>query len=702
MAEFKGGIMLQLNPIYFPNEVNISNELFLPIAKVAKSFDCMSGYFSSSMLRELARPLAIIFKSNIKCRMIISPYLSDDDRRAIIETYENKESLLRYLINVVDCDISDFELKTIYMLQYLLLTNKLEIKFAVLRSGLFHTKAWIFQTDDGPIALHGSSNATLSGLSMNFEQICVSQSVSDVNSKVVCVELQDRFDTYWSGNIENTIVFGLNQKTIDSIKNIKSDNSIKSMSYEEIEQAFSNKCKNDDFLTNVDDFLTNADDRLIIPDWYEYESGNYSHQGEALNAWLNSPNRGILSIATGGGKTLTSLLCASISLKDSPALVVIAVPTSPLIEQWALDVRKFKIEPFVANGIGNRAISVELKSIAREVRLSNKVKVVIITHDALTNTGVFDALKNIKCRKFLIADEVHNLGAESFVNTPPTFFDYALGLSATPIRQYDETGSEKLLSYFGGVIYDFPLERAIGTCLTPYEYYIHPVYLNSNETEEWLALSDKIKKNYWKAESGDDSYTNLMLIKRKAIIESAENKILALKSVIETYGIESKTLIFTTDKNPTQLDNVNALMRELNVRYHQITAEETRDKKNIASIIYDFSQGKTQVITSKRVLDEGFNIPDVSIAYFIASSSVKRQWIQRMGRVLRKSEGKSKAIIHDFVVIPPAGVIDKTIISIIDGEISRVEEMSRLSLNQLSEKESYNVISELLKIKEAL
>ncbi|MBJ7583852.1 hypothetical protein JHD42_22790 [Aeromonas veronii] len=294
------------------------------------------------------------------------------------------------------------------------------------------------------------------------------------------------------------------------------------------------------------------------------------------------------------------------------------------------------------------------------------------------------------------------MGLNHLLIPPPTFFDYALGLSATPIRQYDETGSEKLLSYFGGVIYDFPLERAIGTCLTPYEYYIHPVYLNSNETEEWLALSDKIKKNYWKAESGDDSYTNLMLIKRKAIIESAENKILALKSVIETYGIESKTLIFTTDKNPTQLDNVNALMRELNVRYHQITAEETRDKKNIASIIYDFSQGKTQVITSKRVLDEGFNIPDVSIAYFIASSSVKRQWIQRMGRVLRKSEGKSKAIIHDFVVIPPAGVIDKTIISIIDGEISRVEEMSRLSLNQLSEKESYNVISELLKIKEAL
>lgn len=688
-------MLLHLKPIYFPNEVNISNELFLPIANIANSFDCMSGYFSSNLFKELARPLALIFKRNMNCRMIISPHLSDEDRIAIIDTYENKESLLKYLIKNLDGDVSDFEFKTIYMLQYLLLTNKLEIKFAVLKSGLFHTKAWIFQTEDGRIALHGSSNATLSGLSMNFEQICVSQSISDSNSNLVCTELQARFDTYWSGNVENAIVFGLNEKTIDSIKNIKSDKSVTLMTYEEIEQEIANQ-----FSSDASAFSGN--DRLTIPTWYKYEDGDYSHQGEALNSWMNSPNRGILSIATGGGKTLTSLLCASKSLKEQSALVVIAVPTSPLIEQWALDVKKFRIEPFVANGIGNKSISVELRGLAREVRLSNKVKVIIITHDALTNVDVFNSLQSIKCRKFLIADEVHNLGAESFINNPPDFFDYALGLSATPIRQYDDIGSEKLLSYFGGVIYDYPLERAIGTCLTPYEYHIHPVYLNSDEVEEWIALSEKIKKNYWKTESGDDSYTNLMLVKRKAIVEAAKNKIAALKNVLNIYGVKSKTLIFTTDKNPVQLDSVNTLMRELNIRYHQITAEETRDKKHIASIISDFTHGKTKVITSKRVLDEGFNIPDVSIAYFLASSSVKRQWIQRMGRVLRKAEGKTKAVIHDFVVIPPANYIDKSVISIINGEVSRIEEMSRLSLNQLSEKESYNVISELLKIKELI
>ena len=78
----------------------------------------------------------------------------------------------------------------------------------------------------------------------------------------------------------------------------------------------------------------------------------------------------------------------------------------------------------------------------------------------------------------LIGDEVHNLGAPVFLRVAPQRFDVRLGLSATPSRQYDPTGSAELFDFFGPPIYDFTLADAISAgCLTPYRYYLHEVPL---------------------------------------------------------------------------------------------------------------------------------------------------------------------------------------------------------------------------------
>ncbi len=95
------------------------------------------------------------------------------------------------------------------------------------------------------------------------------------------------------------------------------------------------------------------------------------------------------------------------------------------------------------------------------------------------------------------------------------------------------------------------------------------------------------------------------------------------------------------------------------------------------------------MLTAKRVLDEGVNIPQVKQAYILASTTVKRQWVQRRGRLLRmcKAIGKTHAIIHDFVVLPPGTSastvesLDQDARKLVRSELERVWEFARSSRN---------------------
>ena len=91
-----------------------------------------------------------------------------------------------------------------------------------------------------------------------------------------------------------------------------------------------------------------------------------------------------------------------------------------------------------------------------------------------------------------IADEAHSLGAEGFINNKPELFERRLALSATPERQYDPDGTEEIFEFFGPPVYEFGLDRAIGFCLTPYNYYVHAATLDEDELGEFVELSGRI------------------------------------------------------------------------------------------------------------------------------------------------------------------------------------------------------------------
>ena len=88
-------------------------------------------------------------------------------------------------------------------------------------------------------------------------------------------------------------------------------------------------------------------------------------------------------------------------------------------------------------------------------------------------------------------------------------------------------------------------------------------------------------------------------------------------------------------------------------------------------------------LTAKRVLDEGFNVPEIRRAFILASTTTSKQWVQRRGRVLRKCEGKTHADIHDFLVLPPSeGPVDGGTKKIVKGELARCDEFSSLARNR--------------------
>ena len=110
--------------------------------------------------------------------------------------------------------------------------------------------------------------------------------------------------------------------------------------------------------------------------------------------------------------------------------------------------------------------------------------------------------------------------------------------------------------------------------------------------------------------------------------------------------------MYASDKRPGQLLEVNRLLNHLDVSFHQLTARESSDSRLTAQLLNRFASGELQVLTSKRVLDEGVNLPEVLTAFLLASSTVRRQWIQRRGRLLRECPAIDKrwADLYNFIV----------------------------------------------------
>lgn len=693
----------KLEPIYFANEQDLDKELFYPILQCATSCKCMTGYFTSGALSELSYALSYFLSINDSgLQFLISPNLEEKDIEAIRDAIEADRNLIPLLFPGFVLSEQSLRTKAIETLSYLVATGRLEIRLAIQDEGLFHTKCWLFDTDQGQVAVHGSGNATRTGLSTNFEQLTVSRAWRSAEAEAIVKKLSVRFLDIWEGKYQGLSTCLLNKQTIAYLSDV----------YKGVmDQSAS------DLAEKLREYLVDGATygrvipTLKIPSWLNYTMGDFAHQGKAVKAWRENGGRGVFSIATGGGKTLTSLVAAALTAwEEEKLLLVIAVPTIALLDQWAMDVKEFGVKSINTAGMGSAKVAQEINNAVRNLKIrASKTEVIVITHDALKNDKYLNLFKKASnsVSLMLIGDEVHNLGSAGFQQAAISEFKYRLGLSATVERQFDDIGTGFLLDYFGPVVFEYPLDEAIGKCLVPYEYYAHKVELDEDEAEEWASITHDIKKLSFASELADGvpekERWKLLCLKRRRIVESAKGKVDALSLALPEARDEiTRTLIFCTDKYPEQLEEVNQLLIRRSVRFHQVTAEETKNKARLKQVIKSFSTDEIQVLTSKRVLDEGFNIPQTEVAYLLASNTVTRQWVQRLGRVLRKSDATSKtsAVIHDFIVFPPdeGGHLDPDLNALITGELSRVQYFDSLSKNGLEVGGTSYIIEELLEL----
>jgi len=655
-------------------------EVVVPAFQSSYSVDCMMGFFNSTAFVSLAPGLAAFLnRAAGTLRILASPEVSARDEEAMRAAVNQPAEVLSQAAErlLIQAEISESALiqHQYDCLAYMLAAGRLEMRFSWVAGGIFHPKVWIFRDSFDTVVLHGSSNLTSGGLTANLETIALERPWRGPEQEERCVVLGGLFERLWWGNTPDTVVVPLSTAIRDRL--LKRAESVPKPTLDKFWALYRPSS-----IVSVA-----GPKRLRLPAGIRIGQGRFGHQGHAVDSWLRNNRRGILAMATGSGKTVTALAAAA-RVDVQSLLIVIAAPFRPLVDQWDDEVRSFGIVPL---NISRLAVPDKIRRIALEERLlasQGGVSVAIVTHSTLTSDAMraFLSSSHHGVHTLLIADEVHNLGRESFVNAPHFGgFQYRIGLSATPERQFDPDGTTKLFAYFGGVVYEFPLEKAIGTCLVPYNYYVITVTMSGSEVDEYEELTERLRRLGYRDESLDPSDSGRLslevtrlLVKRRSIVESCSQKVESLAAQLPHNDKIEHVLIYASDKRPAQLRSVNQLLNARGIQFHQLTSSESCDRRLTRQLLTRFADGELQALTSKRVLDEGVNIPEVRTAYILASSTVKRQWVQRRGRLLREcaSIGKQVAHLYDFVVIGP-GVPD----AVQRQELIRAREFATLSRN---------------------
>lgn len=698
----------EVKPVFEIPDDDLIGEVILPAMEDADILRISAGFFSSRCLAQIAPGLAtFINNTNTTLDLLISPDINQADREAILSSSQEPVSVLeKTLVDMIKkARLSENAIvnHTLTVLSYLVGAERIRIRLVLMKEGMYHKKIWLFCSDNQWLAVHGSGNATERGLLLNGEQMSIDRSWQDGPQSEKRVQiLLEQWNRQWHNRHPDSLTVEATQ-ALEVLRNYDFDTPPTEMDFWEAWQH--------DYEAGVEpvlppDFVGSSFvNKLRIPNEIIWREGRYSHQEQAVDAILRRDG-GIISVATGGGKTLIALIAATKiqDKKERHLCIVILVPTRPLIKHWVSDVRKFGIEPVVLSGKDKMSRQKEFERVVLGFRTTvPKTEVLIMSTSLFTRKSSPERQRLESMTEvveiLLIADEVHNLGAPSFINNPPSLFDHRIGLSATPIRQYDPDGTDNLFEFFGGPpVFDFTLEDGIKSgCLVPYNYQIHPVVLESEEMEYYIDLTEQLAHGGFRLEDdgvtiGLTSRAEALLRNRRALIEQANAKLPALELCLKNIGTESitRTLIYTSAKNqvlgkPKQILEVNLILERLHIISHQLTNKETSTPES-DKILSRFGAGEYQVLTAMKVLDEGVDIPQTDTAFLLASTTVQREWVQRRGRILRRIAGKRMSNLHDFLVLPPEPNFDTKIgKSLIRSELKRIYEFTRLAENEYDE-----------------
>ena len=532
-----------LKPGLFPlPDVRVARHILIPGFRAATNVRGAFGWFTAGWIQQLAPGLAVYLTRDDTEPMefTVAPALFSAERAAVERGAQmTEEEAARLVADVFiegRVDAGPLARHALDCLAWMIATGALRLRIAVpTPESNYHPKLWLFDDGENQVLARGSGNATGRGVAAGVEHLDVDVSWQSDSRVPAGITMLKNWSTGQSPGIAR--VFDLPEAVARDIIQTAPEQAPRPSEYDAL--AIRNRMASRRSAPS-------APPRLRVPDHLEWRSGRYAHQGDAVDAWEKGkppespPERGVVAMATGAGKTLTALICASRCqdrLENQPFLIVVSAPSVPLIMQWAEEVRKFGVSP-VTPTLGSRA-ETKLTSLFRALRRGG-THVAIVTNNMLCDPAFQETAKqkvqtrNGSIPTLLIADEAHTLGAESFIRNKPTFFEKRLALSATPERQYDPDGTEEIFEFFGPTVYEFGLDRAIGFCLVPYRYYVHACTLDGEELAEFEALSQRIGVAMAaESDEGEDSPLRALLIARRRIIETATSKLDLLRTVLE-------------------------------------------------------------------------------------------------------------------------------------------------------------------------
>lgn len=647
------------------------DDFYIPLLEQSNKYYRIAGFFSSSSLVVAAKGIEGLINNGGKMYLLVSPELSDED----YETIKEHGRILETNSMFAGLELDTVPHENIQALAWLLDSGKLEIKIVVgkkSRNSLFHQKIGIVFDECGDmISFSGSINETAQAWLNNIEEFKVFRSWEAGQLDYLQSDLK-KFLDYWK-----------NQRTdIADVYDVP----------EAIKNRIIEKKPRDIWDLNI--MRRYRKDKKIK----ENKLSLFPHQERAIEEWINNDYSLLMEMATGTGKTRTAIGGIVEKLKASETMmIIVSTPQNTLSRQWKDDFGKLNIHldrEIIADG-SNSKWKKDLELLLLDLS-DNKCRtgIVFTTHATASDKKFIDIItKNKFDTKILfVCDEAHAAGSGKQRQALLDIYEYRIGLSATPERMFDDWGTSIIRSYFGNKSFEFTISDALNTInpitgkpfLNRFKYFPVFVELSQSETDKYGKITQQIfiLKNQ---DDYDEEELQRLYDRRAQIGKNAINKFDALDELLEKMnpGAIQDTILFLSDK---QIQRSFEIMSDKKIKRAKITESESASKvvnsegdterQNIISL---FVKQQLQILVGIKCLDEGIDIPNARIAILMSNSTNPREYVQRVGRVIRQAPDKEESIIYDFIVTPAGGYCDGS--GILEKEAHRAEQIAVNAIN---------------------
>lgn len=663
-------LKLQMSYETTESKTQLLDEFYNPVLSEAVKYYRIAGFFSSTALAVAAKGIEGLVKNGGKMYLLVSPELSEEDYKTITEHGAVTEDAAMF---------SDFSLDSVanenlQLLAWLLDSGKLEIKIVVgvkARNSLFHQKVGVLVDAAGDmISFSGSINETAQAWVNNIEEFKVFKSWEPGQMDYLQSDMS-KFLAYWKDQRQDVA------KVYDVPASIK---------------AQIVKIKPRD-VWDLNIMRRYRKDKKVS----ENKLSLFPHQQRAVDAWIANGHSLLMEMATGTGKTRTAIGCLMEKLKDGETLLtIVATPQNTLSRQWREDFKKLGIQldrDAIIDG-SNSKWKKDLELLLLDLS-DGKIKTAIIftTHATASDDKFIRIIRDTKylTKILFIGDEVHATGSAKQRKALLPEYDYRIGLSATPQRMFDDGGTSLIRTYFGSKSFEFTIADALSTInpltgrpfLNAFRYYPIFVPLTDAENKRYGKISQQIAI-LKSQEEYDEEELQRLYDRRADVAKNAANKLPAFRELIEsmTPSAIRDTIAFVSDK---QIVPCFEILSSLKVKRAKITESESASKvvtdegaTERQEIIAQFVRHQLQVLVGIKCLDEGIDIPNARVAVLLSNSTNPREYVQRVGRVIRQAPEKPVSEIYDFIAVPyePGGTP-----GLLEKEGRRAAQIARNALN---------------------